>query len=102
MRDTLRAMPTMMPIIGRICAIFMPTRRAPRAANKEFTDAVSALFPTLSIDPRLVSLRTTLLNTRIEVAFSTAWSSALLRGAIAWDKTIAENSFSAGSFVSYP
>ena len=95
-------MPTMMPIIGRICAIFMPTRRAPRAANKEFTDTVSVLFPIPAIDPRLVSLLTTLLNTRIEVSFSTTWSSAVLRGAIAWDKTIAENSFSAGSFVSYP
>ena len=95
-------MPTMMPIIGRICAIFMPTRRAPRAAKREFTDAVSALFPTLSIDPRLVSLRTTLLNTSIEVFSSTTWSSAVLRGAIAWDKTIAENSFSVGSFVLYP
>ena len=91
-----------MPIIGRIWAIFMPTRRAPRVANKEFTDAVRALFPTLPIDPRLVSLLTTLLNMRIEVSFSTAWSSTVLRGAIAWDKTIAENSFSAGSFVSYP
>ena len=102
MRDAFRLTPTIMPTIGTIWAIFRPTSRAPRAANRELTDAVSALFPIVSIDPRRASLRITLLRRSIDVSFSTTKVRPSLSGDIAWDKTIAAKRSSAGSSVSYP